>query len=191
MGQLLLGAAIALFSGLLSGWLGIKWQEDRNAKALAFALLAEIEVAVAMDEQGNAQRFHRQVLKALREDGAIWNREAFRQIVDFDAVESLPVYHASVGSLGMLPYPIAQAVIEHYASTVGLLRMAARFIGQDVGLTADEMKAMGGALELLYDATLDRRDKVIAQLRSYLRLPAGEAIPRMEATPPREELPAQ
>lgn len=166
----------SLVGGLLALWgarLGIAWQARHRARTLAAALLAEIEAVRDLDNQGAGQRLNHDLLAALQEGGASLNRAAIRSLYDVSPADAAPVYHASLEDIGLLEPHLSKGLIEYYTSAFALLRFITRFLGEDLGLDAEEMKAIGRSIEAQYATLAERRAEVIASLRASLKLAAA------------------
>jgi hypothetical protein len=169
--EALAGSLVGGLLALLGARLGIGWQARLRARTLAAALLAEIEAARDLDDQGAGQRLNLELLKALQEGGETMSRDAIRGLYGVSASEAAPVYHASLGEIGFLEPQLSRALIAYYASAFSLLRFIARFLGEDLGLDAAALKGIGQSIEAQYAVMIERRGEAVASLRTYLGLP--------------------
>jgi hypothetical protein len=170
--------AVALVSALLGGglaltggWLAIRWQTRQNARALAFSVLAELATALEIDPAGNADRFYRHVLEAVKSTGEVVHAKALVGSLDQDPFHVAPVYYGSVANIGLLPPDLGKAVMVVYSRMQGLRVSAIRGLGGQFDFEPDQLKAVAYAIEQQYDLMLAERASLISALRSYLKLP--------------------
>jgi hypothetical protein len=169
--EALAGSLVGGLLALLGARLGIGWQARLRARTLAAALLAEIEAARDLDDQGAGQRLNRELFKALQEGGELMSRAAIRGLYGVSPSEAAPVYHASLGEIGFLEPQLSRSLIAYYASAFSLLRFITRFLGEDLGLDAAALKGIGQSIEAQYAVMIERRGEAVASLRAYLGLP--------------------
>jgi len=155
---------------IIGGWIAIRMQAKHNARALAAALLAEIETSIAADKKGAMQQLNRDLLAALKEHGEVGQPKLIKALYDQEITQVAPVYFASLASLGLLPSDLTRSLIQYYATVSSIIKTVVRLVGEDVGLGEEEYKGLTKAIEEAYDRSLDLRDDAVRQLRLMLVL---------------------
>lgn len=183
MSQVLIGAAIALFTALFTGWVAERWKAQQAAKTIAVAILAEMEAGRDLDVEGGVQRLYRGLLASGEEYGVIGNPQLIRTLFEFQPGEASPVYHAALTNIGALPSTLAKTLIEFKAVELGLVRSVARFFGHDHDLDEDAIRALCREFTKQYDLVLEKRDAAIDALRGFLNLSPAPAGLRVTPTP--------
>jgi hypothetical protein len=165
----LFGALVGGLFALVGGWLGLHWQTEREARRVAGAILAEMSVAQALMEAGGAA-FYQQMLDAWKATGVVPNRQAVIDMLDNEPQDSLPVYYAMAGNLGLLPRGLAAEIVEYHAGIIALGRMVVRFIGKQE-LDQPTVKEIAKSIEAQFHKSTGLRTRLIAELASFASAP--------------------
>lgn len=167
----LFGAIIGGMFALVGGWLALEWQTQREARGVASALLAELTLSERLLEEGGSNRaFYQTLIDEWKATGTVQHPQAIADMFDSDPQESLPVYYAMAGKLGLLPERIAADVVAYHAKIIALPRMVVRFLGRQ-RLEKSFVKGIAAQVETQFHESTEMRAKLIKALRAFVDKP--------------------
>jgi len=133
---------------------------------VAGSLLAEMIVIQRLLDSGGNAAVYQNMLDDLKKTGRIHDRQALIDMFDNAPQEALPVYHAMVGKLGLLPRDLAADVVQCHATMVSLPKIIVRFLGKRE-LEPATVKELAKTIERQFQDNRRLLSKLIAELAAF------------------------
>jgi hypothetical protein len=162
----LIGALIGGAFALAGGWLAFRLQSKQELMGVAGALLAELAAAERLMRKGKVAAVYQRMLDEWKETGEVQHRQLLAKLFHNEPQDTLPVYYAMAGKLGLLPRQLASDVVEYHATIIALPRTIVRFLAEEK-LDPAIVRDVAVSIERQWHESSAMRTKLITELGEY------------------------